>query len=69
MKDEELIKEIAKRMKRFRMEANKSHSETYIETDINTGRVESGKSSTSISVLKKLCVYYGRTLQELFKGL
>ncbi|MCD7971039.1 MAG: helix-turn-helix transcriptional regulator [Alistipes sp.] len=69
IRDEELIREIALRMKRFRMEKGLPHSEVYIDTDINTGRVENGKSSTSVSVLKKLCTYYGKTLEELFRGL
>ncbi|MCD7968952.1 MAG: hypothetical protein LUF87_01180 [Alistipes sp.] len=40
-----------------------------MDTDLNIGNLELGRTNITVSTLSILCNYYGLTLEEFFKGL
>ncbi|MCD7963290.1 MAG: helix-turn-helix domain-containing protein [Rikenellaceae bacterium] len=68
-RDTELLQIVADRLKKWRIEHGKTQNDVYIDININPSRVESGKSSTTLTILSTLCQYYGKSLEELFKDL
>lgn len=68
-KNEKLIMAIAKRLKVLREAKGLSQQYVYIDTDLNVGKIEVGKTNISVSTLSILCDYYGVTLEEFFKGI
>ncbi len=68
-RDNVLLKELAKRLKRLREAKGLSQADVYIDTDLNISRVESGKTSITLTTLSTLCKYYGTTLEKLFKDI
>lgn len=64
-----LLKEVAKRLKELRNAKGKSQADVYIDTDLNISRVESGRTSITLTTLATLCDYYGITLHDFFKGI
>ncbi len=60
---------IAKRLKELREEKGFSQQYVYIDTDLNIGKIEVGKTNLSISTISILCKYYGITLEEFFRGI
>lgn len=67
LKDENLMKKVALRLKGLRETAGLSQDQVYIETDIHIGRLETGKVNVSISTLSALCKFYEITLVDFFK--
>ena len=64
-----LLEAVACRLKGLRASAGKSQADVYIDTDINIARVESGRTSITLTTLQILCCYYGVSLEEFFRGL
>ena len=48
---------------------NLSQKQVFTDTDINIGRIESGRGNISVSTLADLCAYYGIPLREFFERL
>lgn len=67
-RDNILLKKIAKRVKELRAERGLSQLDVVYNTEINIVRVESGEANVSVSTIKKLCNYFGVTLEDFFKG-
>ena len=68
-RDEQLMLAIAKRLKEIREKKGFSQQYVYIDTDLNIGKIEVGKTNISVSTLAILCKYYGVTLEEFFRGI
>ncbi len=66
IKDIELLKKIAKRLKNLRVEKNLTQEMVYNDTEIHIARIESGQQNVSVSTLYALCKYYSVTLREFF---
>ena len=64
--NQELLNQIAKRVKELREIKGISQDSFYIDTDIHIARIETGKLNISISTLKDICDYFGITLNEFF---
>ena len=46
-----------------------AQKQVFTDTDINIGRIESGRGNISVSTLADLCAYYGIPLREFFERL
>lgn len=68
-KNEILMKDIARRLKELREAKGVSQQFVYIDTDLNIGKIEVGKTNLSMNTLAILCSYYGVTLEEFFRGI
>ncbi len=66
LRDEELLKKIALKIKQLREEKGVSQDEVYSETEIHVARIETGKNNLSVSTLSKLCNYFKITLSDFF---
>ena len=60
---------IARRLKELREQKGVSQQYVYIDTDLNVGKIEVGKTNISVSTLNILCDYYGISLEEFFRGI
>jgi len=69
IKNEALLKQIAKRLKALREAKSLSQEELYNDTAINIGRIESAKANISVSTLDALCTYFEISLEEFFGGM
>lgn len=67
-RDTDLLKAVAKKLTEIRKAKGLSQTDVYIDTDLNMGRVEGGRTNLTLTTLSTLCRYYGITLEELFKG-
>lgn len=56
-----LIGCIAQRIKELRERTGVSQRLMYYDTDINIGRLETGKENIKITTIAKLCTYFGIT--------
>lgn len=68
-KNERLIKAIALKFKRLREEKGETQHTVYLETDLNIGNLEVGRTNFTISTISILCDYYGISLKDFFDGL
>lgn len=68
-KDERLMQAIALRLRELRSQRGLSQYTVYMDTDLNIGNLELGRTNITVSTLSILCNYYGLTLEEFFKGL
>lgn len=68
-RDEILLNKIALRLKKLREKKGVSQEQVYNETDVHIARIETGKNNLNISMLSKLCEYFGISLAEFFKGI
>ena len=66
IKNDLLIKEIARQIKELRLSRNLSQEDVYLDTDIHCGRLEQGKNNITVSTLKVLCDYFHISLSEFF---
>ena len=66
IKNDLLIKEIARQIKELRLSRNLSQEDVYLDTDIHCGRLEQGKNNINVSTLKVLCDYFQISLSEFF---
>lgn len=67
--DYELLQAIARRLKEIREEKGLSQRLVYIDTDMNIGKIEVGKTNISVSTLSTLCKYYKISLKDFFDGI
>lgn len=65
-RDQELLDNIAARLKSLREEKGLSQENVYNELDVHIGRIEVGKVNVSVSTLSKLCQYFDISLTEFF---
>ncbi|WP_418893786.1 helix-turn-helix domain-containing protein [Limibacterium fermenti] len=63
-----LLSAIALRIKQFREERSITQEVFTFDTNINIGRIESGKSNITISTLYKICKYMDISLADFFNG-
>lgn len=68
-RNEILMRAIARKLKELREAKGLSQQYVYIDTDLNIGKLEIGKTNISVSTLEILCKYYGVTLEEFFRGI
>lgn len=64
--NQELLNQIAKRIKQLREEKGLSQDTFYIDTDIHIARIELGKTNITVSTLQDICNYFGVSLKDFF---
>jgi len=69
LRDEEIIRKVAYRIKELREQKRLTQEQLYNDTNIHIGRIESLKVNVSISTLSVICKYFKITLSEFFKGI
>jgi len=69
IRNNELIKKIALKIKALREEKGISQEDMYNDTDIHIGRIESARVNITVSTLDRICQYFGVSLGEFFKKL
>ncbi|MBL7718318.1 MAG: helix-turn-helix transcriptional regulator [Flavipsychrobacter sp.] len=67
VRDEQLLKDIALRVKALREGSGFSQEEVYNATEIHVARIETAKVNVTISTLAKLCDFFEISLAEFFK--
>lgn len=67
--DYELLHAIARRLKEIREDKGLSQRLVYIDTDMNIGKIEVGKTNISVCTLSILCKYYKISLKDFFDGI
>ncbi len=67
--NEPVIRDVIAGLRELRHTRKLSQKQVFTDTDINIGRIESGRGNISISTLADLCAYYGITLREFFERL
>ena len=65
-RNDELIRQIAERLKAVRRARNLTQDRVRHDTQLNIGRIETGRHSITITTLSDLCTYYGITLTQFF---
>ena len=60
---------VVAQLRELRHARNLSQKQVFTDTDINIGRIESGRGNISVSTLADLCAYYGIPLREFFERL
>lgn len=65
-RNELLVEQVVLRLKEIRRTRNLTQENVRFDTDLNIGRIESGKHSISLTTLADLCDYYGVSLREFF---
>lgn len=66
-RNEKLMTLVAKKLKQLRKDKGLSQYIVYLDTELNIGHIELGKTNISVSTLSILCEYYGISLEEFFK--
>lgn len=66
-RNEFLVEQVVERLKAVRRERGLTQENVRFDTDLNIGRIESGRHSISLTTLADLCDYYNIPLQEFFK--
>ena len=64
-----LVEQIVRRLKEIRHKRDLTQENVRFDTDLNIGRIESGRHSVSFTTLADLCDYYGVTLEEFFRDI
>lgn len=67
MDNNELLLQLAKRIKELRNKHNITQEEATNDTGIHFGRIEQGKRDISFTTLKKICDYFGVSMSEFVK--
>ena len=62
-----LVEQVVERLKSIRRDRGLTQENVRFDTDLNIGRIESGRHSISLTTLADLCDYYGISLEEFFK--
>lgn len=62
-----LVEQVIERLKVVRRERGLTQENVRFDTDLNIGRIESGRHSISLTTLADLCDYYDIPLEEFFK--
>lgn len=67
--NEPVVRGVVAQLRELRHARNLSQKQVFTDTDINIGRIESGRGNISVSTLADLCAYYGIPLREFFERL
>ena len=67
--NEPVVRGVVAQLRELRHARNLSQKQVFSDTDINIGRIESGRGNISVSTLADLCAYYGIPLREFFERL
>lgn len=62
-----LVEQVVERLKFIRRERGLTQENVRFDTDLNIGRIESGRHSISLTTLADLCDYYDIPLEEFFR--
>lgn len=62
-----LVEQVVERLKTIRRDRGLTQENVRFDTDLNIGRIESGRHSISLTTLADLCDYYGIPLEDFFK--
>lgn len=62
-----LVEQVVERLKAVRRDRGLTQENVRFDTDLNIGRIESGRHSISLTTLADLCDYYNIPLEEFFK--
>lgn len=65
-RNDELVAQVVNRLKAIRRERGLTQENVRFDTDLNIGRIESGRHSISLTTLGDLCDYYGVSLKDFF---
>ena len=68
-RNDEIIRKIADRLKNIRNGKGITQLSVYKQTDQTIGRIEAAQSNITICTLEKLCLFYGVSLKDFFKGM
>ena len=66
--NEPVVRGVVAQLRELRHARNLSQKQVFTDTDINIGRIESGRGNISVSTLADLCAYYGIPLREFSNG-
>lgn len=69
LRNQELLMQIALRIKQLRELNGISQEVMYMDTQIHVARIETAKINVSVSTLESICRYFGITLAEFFDGM
>lgn len=64
-----LLRSIAERLKRLRIERGYTQEVVTDQTGVNVGLYEVGTTNITVVLLTVLCNFYGVTLEEFFKDM
>lgn len=67
IKDEILLRKIARVIKSLRVENDITLEDFYNETNIHLARIEGGKNNLTISTLSSICHFFNISLSDFFK--
>lgn len=62
-----LVEQVVERLKSIRRAQGLTQESVRFDTDLNIGRIESGRHSISLTTLADLCDYYNISLEDFFK--
>lgn len=66
-RNEILVKQVVDRLKTVRRERGLTQENVRFDTDLNIGRIESGRHSISLTTLADLCDYYNVPLEDFLQ--
>lgn len=66
-RNEILVEQVVERLRSIRRAQGLTQENVRFDTDLNIGRIESGRHSISLTTLADLCDYYGISLEDFFK--
>ena len=67
MENNELLLQLAQRVKELREAKNVSQEDAFIDTGVHFGRIEQGNRDITFSTLSKICEYFQITMSEFLK--
>ena len=67
IRNQELLLQIALRIKQLREKRGVSQEIMYMDTQIHVARIETAKINVSVSTLHAICAYFGISFAEFFE--
>lgn len=67
MESNELLIQLAKRVKELREEKGVSQEDAFTDTGIHFGRIEQGSRDISFTTLSKICKYFQLPMSDFLK--
>ena len=64
--NQDLLLEIARKIKQLREKKGISQEVFYVDTDIHIARIETGKLNITVSTLHAICEYFEINLSDFF---
>lgn len=64
-----LVEQVVERLRSIRRAHGLTQENVRFDTDLNIGRIESGRHSISLTTLADLCDYYDISLEDFFKDI